>query len=94
MVKQKQPLLERRAELLVELQELGDLVVGSFFERKVNGISRFCLSRMLGGRQRQIYISTEHSENVRRGVRHYKRASEILRELGEINLTLIKKGAL
>jgi len=94
MVKQKQSLLERRTELLAELQELDDLVVGSFFERKVNGIKRFCLSRMVGGTQRQIYISIEHGEKISRGVRQYKRAAEILRELGEINLALIKKGDL
>ena len=78
--------------MLAELGELGDLIAGSFFEREMNGVCRHCLSRMVGGRQRQVYVSEANRDAVRRGVRQYRRAMEVLRELGETNLELVKKG--
>ena len=84
-------ILERDA-LLLELGQLNGLVAGSFFPREMNGAIRFCLSRVLDGRQRQTYVAAKHAEAVRQGVRQHARALEILSELGRINLNLIKKG--
>lgn len=71
---------------------MGDLVAGSFFEREARGTRRYCLSRMVNGKQRQIYVSAAHQSAVQEGVRHYQRALELLRKLGETNLALIKEG--
>lgn len=86
------PLIKRRKLLLTELRQLNDPVVGSFFEREIRGTRRFCLSRMRGKTQRQVYISAVHSEAVRRGVLQYRRTLALLTELGEVNLGLIQQG--
>ncbi len=85
-------LIGKRDALLMELAQLNGLVAGSFFAREMNGTTRFCLSCMQGGRQRQTYISAKHADAVRLGVGQHARALEILSELGIINLKLIKKG--
>jgi hypothetical protein len=85
-------LIEQRRALLTELHTLEDLVAGSFFARDVRGVRRYCLSRMVGKKQRQVYVSEADRDAVREGVERYRRALEVLRELGEINLTLIQNG--
>jgi len=87
-----QSLIKRRQLLLAELRQLNNPIVGSFFEREIRGIRRFCLSRMRGKTQRQVYIAAEHSEAVRQGVLQYRRTLELLAELGEVNLGLIRQG--
>ena len=87
-----QQLLERRAQLLAELSRPDVLIVGSFFEREVHGIRRYCLSRMMDGKQRQVYVSAEHRSAVQKGVQRYQKVLELLRELGETNLKLVKRG--
>ena len=86
-------LQKQRAALMEELSTLDYVVVGSFFERNVKGVKRWCLSRMVNGVQRQVYISADHSKEIQRGIDGYKRAIEILKKLGEINLEIIKRGA-
>ena len=86
-------LTKKRDELLLELGQLSELIAGSFFARKMNGAPRFCLSRVQGGKQRQTYIAAKHADAVRRGARQHVRALEILSELGQINLALIRKEA-
>ena len=78
--------------LLSELHSLDNLIAGSFFEREVSGTTRYCLSRMVEKKQRQVYISATSKHAVQAGVQSYQRALEILRELGEINLKLIREG--
>ena len=85
-------LLRRRETLLTELTQLDQLVAGSFFKRDMNGAVRFCLSCMQDGKQRQTYISAKQADAVRRGVKQYSRAIDILSEVGKINLELIKRG--
>ena len=46
---------------------------------------------MLDGKQRQIYVAQRHADSVTEGIREYRRALEILSELGRINMTLIKQ---
>lgn len=85
-------LIEERDALLLELGQLKELVAGSFFARDMKGATRFCLSRVQGGRQRQTYVAARHADAVKRGVQQHIRAQEILSELGQINLALIRKG--
>ena len=85
-------LMGKRDALLMELVQLNGLVAGSFFAREMNGTTRFCLSRVQGGRQRQTYVSAKHADAVRLGVKQHARAQEILSELGKINLKRIQKG--
>jgi len=85
-------LVQRREVLIKELHLMGNMVSGSFFERKVQGINRYCLSRMVEKKQKQVYVSAGEKEQIQKGVTQHKRALNILQELGEINLGLIKKG--
>jgi hypothetical protein len=85
-------LIRKRQSLLKELGELEELIDGSFFAREVNGATRYCLSRMHDGRQRQTYVAARHAEAVRTGIKQYARALEILRELGDLNMKRIKEG--
>ena len=88
---EKSILSKRRVVIIDELKDLDGLIVGSFFERKARGVRRFCLSRMHGKKQRQIYVPAEIADAVRRGVRKYQRTLELIKELGEINLKLLKE---
>jgi hypothetical protein len=90
-MKETKKLIGKRNALLLELGQLNGLVAGSFFAREMNGATRFCLSRVQGGRQCQTYVAAKHAEAVRQGVRQHARALELLSELGQINLELIKK---
>lgn len=90
-MKETNKLIGKRDALLLELGQLNGLVAGSFFARQMNGATRFCLSRVQGGRQCQTYVAAKHAEAVRQGVRQYARAIELLSELGQINLELIRK---
>lgn len=85
-------LIGKRDALLLELGQLNGLVAGSFFAREMNGTTRFCLSRVQEGRQRQTYVAARHADAVRQGVLQHARALEILSEPGRINLSLIRKG--
>jgi hypothetical protein len=91
-MKNYKPLLNRRNALLAELNEQSCLVAGSFFERDVAGISRHCLSRMVKGKQRQLYISAQQTKAVTEGIRQHRKALDIIRKISEINIELIKKG--
>jgi len=83
---------ERKKALLNELASLNHIVCGSFFERTLNGKPRFILSRMRQGKQRQIYVAQRHAQAVAEGVREYERALEILGELGDLNINILKHG--
>ena len=91
-MKNYKKLLNRRNTLLAELNEQSCLVVGSFFEREVAGISRHCLSRMVDGKQRQLYISAQQTKAVTEGIRQHRKSLEIIQKISEINIELIKKG--
>lgn len=86
-------LVERRAALLSELGGLAaSAIAGSFFERRVGGRARHCLSRMRGGVQRQTYVAAAHAGAVREAVSRHARTLAVLGELSELNLSLIKTG--
>jgi hypothetical protein len=91
-MKNYKKLLNRRNALLAELNEQSCLVIGSFFEREVAGIRRHCLSRMVKGKQRQLYISAQHAQAVTEGIQQHRKAVEIISKISEINIELIKEG--
>lgn len=73
-------------------RELRGIIAGSFFKRRMNGRIRCCLSRIVDGRQRQVYVPDKDSGAVLRGVRRYARLIDLLRGIGELNLKLVKMG--
>jgi hypothetical protein len=47
---------------------------------------------MRDGTQRQVYLSGKDADVVARGARRYARLMDLLREISELNLELIKMG--
>ncbi len=82
----------RRIAAAAAEKELRGIIAGSFFKRKMKGRVRYCLSRMRDGTQRQVYLSGKDADVVARGARRYARLMDLLREISELNLELIKMG--
>jgi hypothetical protein len=82
----------RRAAVHEAGKELRGIIAGSFFKRQLKGRVRYCLSRMRNGRQRQVYVSGKDAGAVERGARRYARLMDSLREIGKLNLELVKMG--
>ncbi len=82
----------RRSAAAAAEKELRGIIAGSFFKRRLNGRVRYCLSRMQDGKQRQTYVSGKDTGVVKRGARRYARLMDLLREIGELNLQLVKMG--
>ena len=82
----------RRAAVAAAEKELCGIIEGSFFKRQLKGRMRYCLSRMQEGRQRQAYVPERNSSAVELGTRRYARLMDLLREIGGLNLELIKMG--
>lgn len=85
-------MVRRRAAVAAAEKELYGIIAGSFFERRLKGRTRHCLSRMRDGKQRQVYVSGRDVGAVQRGTRRYARLMDLLREIGELNLELVKMG--
>jgi len=84
-------LRQRRRRVLAALRPLTAVIAGSFFVRQVGGVPRLCLARMCGRQQRQVYVAAAYGAAVKQGVAQYRRALGLLRELGEINLQLLRR---
>jgi gluconate kinase len=82
----------RRVAVAAAEKELCGIIAGSFFKRQMKGRVRYCLSRMRDGTQRQVYLSGKDADAVERGARRYARLMNLLRDIGELNLELVKKG--
>jgi len=82
----------RRAAVAAAGKELRGIIAGSFFKRSLKGRARYCLSRMQDGKQRQTYVSEKDTGAVKLGARRYARLMDLLREIGELNLELVKMG--
>ena len=82
----------RRVAVAAAEKELRGIIAGSFFKRQIKGRMRYCLSRMRDGMQRQVYLSGKDADVVERGVRRHARLMDLLREISELNLELIKMG--
>ncbi len=82
---------ERKIELVSKLSEFSEIIEGSFFERRLNGHTRYYLSKMHGKQQRQHYISTSNASAVRQGNDQYLELLKTIKKLSDINLQLIKE---
>jgi hypothetical protein len=82
----------RQTAIAAAEKELHGIIAGSFFPRQMQGRRRYCLSRMKDGKQRQVYVSGKDADAVAGGVRRYTELMTLLREIGELNLELIKRG--
>ncbi|WP_367362549.1 DUF6788 family protein [Mesotoga sp.] len=99
-------LLARRAILLKELSTLSHLIHGSWFER-YSTCSRPNCSCHTGnrhgprhylvvqeeGRQRQKYVPKSQVSAALKGIEQYHRLQEIVEEITQINLALMKERA-
>jgi hypothetical protein len=100
-------LVEKRRRLLGHLAGLQRLVHGSYVER-FSTCSRTQCACHRGqrhgprayvvvyrhGRQRQVYIRRDQVPVVRRGLQEDQRAAELLRDITDVNLALMRAGAL
>ena len=84
-------LKNRKQKLLERLSELSEVIEGSFFKREINGYERYYLSRMIGKKQQQKYIKKKNVDTVRKGINQHQELLEIVKELTEINLKLLKE---
>lgn len=104
--KKIEELLAQRKALLNELRTLTHLIHGSSFKRystcsrencachtgQRHG-PRYYLVIHEEGRQRQKYLPAEQVPHVEVGIEQYHRLQEIVDEITQINLTLIKEKA-
>ena len=98
--------IAQRTSLLEELTTLSHLIHGSWFERfatcsrpnclchsgKRHG-PRNCLVIHEKGRQRQKYLPNPQVSAAKDGIEQYHRLQEIVEEITQINLALIKEKA-
>ena len=97
-------LLKERANLLVELAKLTQMLHGSWVERysvcsrpncKCHQGERHGPRRYLvineNGRQRQKYVPNAQVDAVKDGIAQYKRLQEIVERITGINVNLIKE---
>jgi hypothetical protein len=100
-------LLERRKRLLQKLAGLKLMVHGSYLERFSTCARKHCACHQ-GDRhgprsyvviyreaqQRQVYVPQEQVCAVRQGLRQDEQAADVLRRITDINLALMRAGAL
>lgn len=100
-------LLRRRSRLLQELSARSCLIHGSYLERYSTCTRAECTCHQgerhgprayvvvtQGQKQRQVYVPQAQIEAVRAGVRQYHRILELADRISEINLELMRGGAL
>ena len=100
-------LVARRRRLLGQLAGLPLVVHGSYLERFSTCARARCACHRgdthgprayvvvyRGGRQRQVYVPRDQVRAVRLALRHDARAQELLRQITDINLALMRAGVL
>lgn len=100
-------LVERRARLLRRLTELPLAVHGSYVERFSTCAREQCACHRgekhgprayvviyREGRQRQVYVPKGQVRAIQKALRQDARAQELLRQITEINLALMRAGVL
>ncbi len=106
MSRDKTTLLNRRKELIHELCLCNQMLTGSIMEiystcsrpncachkGKKHG-PRYYFSMTAEGKQRQFYVRQRNKSLVESGIKTGKRVVQIIHEISEINLQLIKEGA-
>ena len=100
-------LLERRERLLRKLAALRLVVHGSYIKRFTTCARKQCACHQgdkhgprsyvviyRNAQQRQVYVPQEQVRAVRRGLRQDEQAADLLRKITDINLALMRAGAL
>lgn len=100
-------LLQRRERLLRKLAALNLVVHGSYIERFSACARKQCACHQgdkhgprsyvviyRNARQRQVYVPQEQVRAVRQGLRQDEQAADLLRKITDINLALMRAGAL
>lgn len=100
-------LVSRRRRLLQKLAGLSLLTHGSYLERFSTCARKDCACHQgkkhgprvyvvvyRDGRQRQAYVPQDQVAAVRKGVRQHQQALEVLRQVTDINLKLMRDGVL
>jgi hypothetical protein len=99
-------LLEKRTALLKELGKNAWLLRGTWVERYSTCMRPDCkchqgekhgprhyVAIMRNGKQRQVYVRRQHESLVRAGLARSQTIDDILLQITEINLELLKEGA-
>lgn len=102
-----QKLVAKRRRLLQRLAGLSLVTHGSYLERFSTCSRRDCACHQgkkhgprsyvvlyRDGRQRQVYVPQEQTAAVRKGIRQHEQALELLRQVTDINLRLMREGLL
>jgi hypothetical protein len=100
-------LLEKRERLLRKLAALRRVVHGSYVERFSTCARKHCACHhgdkhgprsyvviYRNAQQRQVYVPQEQVRAVRQGLRQDEQAADLLRQITDINLGLMRAGAL
>lgn len=100
-------LLEKRERLLRQLAALRLVVHGSYLERFSTCTRKDCACHRgdthgprsyvvlyRNAKQRQIYVPQEQVRAVRQGLRQDEQAGDLLRKITDINVALMRAGAL
>lgn len=100
-------LIAKRRRLLRKLACLSLITHGSYLERFSTCARKNCACHQgtkhgpraylvvyRDGRQRQVYVPQNQIAAARRGVRQHEQALELLRQITDINLSLMREGLL
>lgn len=100
-------LLEKRERLLRKLASLQLMVHGSYIERFSTCARKNCACHRgdkhgprsyiviyRGAQQRQVYVPREQVHAVRRGLQQDEQATELQRQITDVNLALMRAGVL
>ena len=100
-------LVARRSRLLHKLAALSLITHGSYLERYSTCARKSCSCHQgkkhgprayvvvyRDGRQHQVYVPKEQVAAIRKGVRQHGRALDLLRQVTDINLMLMREGLL
>ncbi len=104
--KRIETLLKQRSALLKELGQNAWLLRGTWVERYSTCMRQGCkchqgeqhgprhyIAIIRDGKQRQVYVRRQHEELVRAGLSRSQTIDDILLQITEINLDLLKVGA-
>jgi hypothetical protein len=107
MEKKIKKLLEKRERLLQKLASLHLMVHGSYVERFSTCARKNCACHRgdkhgprsyvviyREAQQRQVYVPREQVHAVQRGLQQDEQAAELLRQITDVNLALMRAGVL
>jgi hypothetical protein len=107
MEKKISKLLDKRKRLLEKLASLHLMVHGSYIERFSTCARKNCACHRgdkhgprsyvviyRDAQQRQVYVPREQVHSVQRGLRQDEQAADLLRQITDVNLALMRAGVL